>query len=90
MDEIRAEALKSGRGFVPSFDQSVAIILNPVGPTGHNIARISIAQVAFADLQGQRGLIRGRCETAWGQSLGGDIPFPRGNRWGTYFEYVCE
>jgi PAS domain-containing protein len=89
-NEIMAEATIHGGGFAPGLDQSVAVILNPVGATGENIARISIAQVAFSEIVASRGLNLGGCETAWGQTLGGDIPFPRGNRWGTFFEYVCE
>jgi len=91
VNEIIAAGTKQGEGFAPGRDQVVAVILNPVGPTGENIARISIAQVAFSEIEASHGLILGgECETAWGQMLGGDIPFPKGGGWGTYFEYGCE
>jgi hypothetical protein len=90
VDEILAEATSYGEGFTPGCDQSVAVILNPIQATGRSIARIGIAQVPFSDVLAPCELLLGQCETAWAQTLGGDLPFSRGNRWGSYFEYLCE
>ena len=90
VDEISAAALQHGYGFIPGCNESVAVILNPVGLTGENIVRVAIAEIDLGETSVFCRRSRGNCETAWGQSLGGDIPFPRGGGWGSYFEYLCE
>jgi hypothetical protein len=91
VNEIVAAATQQGYGYIPGCDDSVAVILNPVGHRGENIARIAIAEIDLGTTSiGCQRRSPGDCETAWAQSLGGDIPFPRGGGWGSYFEYLCE
>jgi hypothetical protein len=88
--EIVSAATDYGRGYVPGCDGSMVVILNPVDAMGQNVARIAIAEIELSELEVLCDTSLRGCETAWGQALGGDIPFPRGGGWGSYFEYTCE
>ena len=85
-DEIVADALAYGEGFVPGCGESVAIILRPVNSTGDTVAQVTIAQVTFVELGIECPPIY--CEeTAWAWVEGAE-QFKQG--WGWTFEYCCD
>lgn len=83
-DEIVAEALAYGDGFVPGCGDEVAVLLVPVDATGAVTAQITIAQVGFLAVGLECPPIY-QDETAWGE---GTTDFRTG--WGSYFTYACE
>jgi hypothetical protein len=82
VDEILADALANGEGFVPECDGSVAVILNPIREDGSTGAQITIAQVTFAEVGiGCEPLYQD--ETAWASGMAFE-----GNGWAMYFTYT--
>lgn len=71
-NEIIADALANGEGFIPGCDQAVAIILEPACTIG----QVGIIEVPIPCKS------EPSCETAWGN--GTDFP---GKNWAMYFTY---
>jgi len=85
VDEILADALANGVGFIPDdCNLFIPVILNPINTDGDTNRQITIAQVTFIEINTPCETILGNCETAW--ALGG-IPFPKS--WGEYYSVTC-